>query len=209
VITLISSVVPRLLDKVRQIDPWIAQRLALETTVGHELTFRVLFADSDQPANIRPPSRVFDQVDGSRKSPDLTSYIAISYCWHYSSWQPAGSLVYDPWHWTTTHVQDSTLPVTSPMLSAFLDERKDSTGPFWIDQHSIRQENGQDKISAVTSMDSIYRCAGKVVVALDDVELDVNDSNALLKYKEFIDSKDGAYKLHLEDTITADMGGPL
>jgi hypothetical protein len=117
----------KLLDKVGHIGPWTAQwpsGFALEATVGHELTFRVLFADSDQPANIRPPSRVFDQVDGSRKRPDVTSYITLSYCWHYTSWQLAVSLMYDPWHWMTTHVQDSILPVTLPMLSTFLGKRK-------------------------------------------------------------------------------------
>jgi hypothetical protein len=111
-------------------------------------------------------------------------------------------------------LDDDTRPgqhTSSHLANAFhLSGRaKDSTGPFWIDQHSIRQEGGQEKTSAVTSMDSIYRCARKVAVALDDLELDANDSNALLRCKEFIDSKDGTYKLPLEDTIMADMGGPL
>jgi hypothetical protein len=97
-----------------------------------------------------------DQAHRSAESPNVSSYIALSYCWHYTSWTLTPSLMYDPWDWQLAHLNNGRHPVTSPILSALLSERRDATEPFWISARwfsrawcSHEFQNGQEHIFLV------------------------------------------------------------
>lgn len=99
------------------------------------------------------------------------SYIAISYVWHKASRDipkklvsPVGDL---PFGWIQT-VEQFPLPTAQGTFQAVLLERRANEG-LWFDQVCIKQENEVEKNLAISCMDTIYRNARMVVVALDDI----------------------------------------
>ena len=126
------------------------------------------------------------------------SYIAISYVWHKISRDtpktlttPVGGL---PFGWVQT-VEQFPLPTSKGMFQAVLNERRVSEG-LWFDQVCINQEDEVEKAMAIGSMDTIYRNARVVVVALDDVSATAEEMQFLQQYHQQYASSDLALSQH-------------
>ncbi len=88
------------------------------------------------------------------------SYICLSYRWNRERHsRPEGS--------------ELPLPISSLMFSALAAQRKSSNTGLWIDQLCIDQKNFVEKAMSVGAMDAVYRCAELVVVALQDIEVNL------------------------------------
>jgi hypothetical protein len=173
-----------LLDRVRRIDPWTAEKLGSKHDAVDKFAFRLVYTDDKETS--RPPS--FPNVEANHLV-ERTSYIVLSYCWHSRDWRPALGLMYDPWNWQTTHM-DPAYPLIHPMWSALLAERTSDSEPVWVDQYCITQSDETAKLAAIGSMDLVYANARKVVVALEDAQLNPKDMTTLLDYANYL--KEGA-----------------
>ena len=119
-----------------------------------------------------------------------SSYIALSYCWHYTTWKPSPDLCN-----VSSASSESHLPITSPMWRAFLAERETITESVWVDRGCIHQSDQDAKLNAINSMDIVFGGARKVVIALEDVLLSSQDAEALMQYCHAIQSLSGRERL--------------
>ncbi|KAK3615402.1 hypothetical protein LTR56_026610 [Elasticomyces elasticus] len=71
-----------------------------------------------------------------------------------------------------------TLPLDDEMFQAVWDERVANEG-VWIDQICIDQDSRDETTISMSAMDMVYRSARLVVVALDDIELDMRERDTL------------------------------
>ena len=154
-----------LLRRLNEIDASTARFYTLKDLVQRQFKMRLLMLDAENghPERLDPSgSRTMD-----RSALEPSSYIALSYCWHYTSWKT--STILSGLHPSAD--SKSSLPVTVPMWKAFLAERLDSSEAFWVDQGCIEQGDPSEKLYAINSMDTVFGNARKVVVALEDIDL--------------------------------------
>lgn len=106
----------------------------------------------------------------------ILGFIALSYCWRNSSWVPvSGPEARDS--------RDKSLPVARSILQTALAQKKksvDGVEGLWIDALCINQEDRQEKMLAVASMDRIFKSARLVVIALEDIKIN-NDEAAVIE----------------------------
>ncbi|KAK4963161.1 hypothetical protein LTR10_000789 [Elasticomyces elasticus] len=173
-----------LLDTVRGLDVWTADRLASRDVSLEEFRFRVVQAserghmDSQSAALAKRPL----EYDDSGTSID--SYTAVSYCWHYEDWSAARELEYDELAPVVNAL--SPQPLMPAMLAAVLDERSTKGESIWLDQWCIDQEDTAERSTAVGITDLVYSNARIVTVCLEDVRLDQEDMQTLLDFGEFL-----------------------
>lgn len=116
-----------------------------------------------------------------RESPKMRedSYLALSYCWDTQKYPPRDGVKYP-------------LPVSPLMFSALAAERGARTTGVWIDQLCIDQKNPDEKTVSVGAMDTVYRCARWVVVALLDIEVHLAQQRFLREFiKDYEDASHG------------------
>ncbi|KAH7135589.1 heterokaryon incompatibility protein-domain-containing protein [Dendryphion nanum] len=122
-----------------------------------------------------------------------TSYIAMSYCWQRSKREikevQHGSLGDLPFGWVKT-VEKFPLPTSGAMFQAVLRERQDANEGVWFDQVCINQEDEAEKAIAIGAMDSIYKNARAVIVALDDIVIPDDEAYFIRQYIEQFASSD-------------------
>ena len=171
----------RLLQRLKEIDATIWKYLRPKHEVEDRFRIRLL-KDSSHDSR--------QDLNGMYNANDTSSYIALSYCWHYSTWTPNPDLI-SP----SASSTKSSLPITAPMWQAFLSERQDPAEALWVDQGCIHQANNKAKMDAVNSMDIVFGGARKVVIALEDVLLTPQDAEALLQYYHTIQSISGRQRL--------------
>jgi hypothetical protein len=113
-------------------------------------------------------------------------YIAMSYCWKKATPDtprrvitPLGAL---PFGWTT-EVEQFPLPTSAAIFQAVLRERRAGEG-LWFDQVCINQEDDSERIASLGAIDTIYKNASKVVVALDDIIVVPEEEQSLRYYVE-------------------------
>ncbi|KAL8705181.1 MAG: hypothetical protein Q9201_001681 [Fulgogasparrea decipioides] len=116
------------------------------------------------------PFRLINQDDNLNEvlsSGQLPSFIALSYCWHNTSWEFHGDPVNVPI--AATNV---CWPISIGMVKALLLERTSLEEGIWIDQCCINQDDPQEKSQIIGFMNCIYEQARVVVVVLEDVVID-------------------------------------
>ncbi|CAF9937655.1 MAG: hypothetical protein HETSPECPRED_000607 [Heterodermia speciosa] len=175
--------VQRLLQRLKEIDPTIWRYLRPKHEVEDRFRMRLL-KDDDYGSR--------QDLNGLYSSNDASSYIALSYCWHYSTWTPNPDLIRSS---VTSTCTKPSLPITAPMWQAFLAERRNPAEALWVDQGCIHQADDNAKMDAVNSMDIVFGGARKVVIALEDVLLTPQDAEALLQYYHAIQSISGRQRL--------------
>ncbi|KAF2830424.1 hypothetical protein CC86DRAFT_284354 [Ophiobolus disseminans] len=113
-------------------------------------------------------------------------YIAMSYCHkQYTPDKPRrvvtplGAL---PFGWTK-EVEQFPLPTSKAVFQAVLKERRIGEG-LWFDQVCIDDEDEDEHVAAVGAIDTIYKNARAVVVALDDVTATLEEEQFLRCYAE-------------------------
>ena len=142
------------LETVRRLDPTTASKLQLKE-----------FRTEAVPFKLMSMTRTWNNEGNP-------SYVAVSYCWHSDEWNIAENLqLHQEAGWS--------FPISSVMLDAVLDMTEDDYEGVWIDQVCIDQTNLNEKAHAIGNMDLIYRCARRVIILLEDVELSEDEEQAL------------------------------
>ena len=105
----------------------------------------------------------------------VPSFIAVSYCWHYPEWpisQHARPIA-PGWQ------------ISVPMVHAIMRHRQSADEGIWMDQLCINQDSAEEKITHIGAMNIIYRAARRVLILLEDIQLDVGEHSAGLLYAGF------------------------
>jgi hypothetical protein len=141
-------------------------------------------AKSFAPKSTSSDALIFKLINDIDVHEEEQSYIALSYCWkkvNHEVPRREESMPGDlPFGWVKT-VEKFPLPVSSQMFEAVLREREQGEG-LWFDQVCINQEDEVEKATAIGAMDSIYRNARTVVVALDDISVEEEEASFLRHY---------------------------
>jgi hypothetical protein len=108
----------------------------------------------------------------------VPSFIAISYCWHYSS------------EWTLAPAAQASglrpgWEISQPMADAVLSLRTSADEGVWLDKLCINQSDDSEKAVAIGAMDVVYRSARQLVILLEDVQLDAAEQKAAETYAGF------------------------
>ncbi|SMY21196.1 unnamed protein product [Zymoseptoria tritici ST99CH_1A5] len=77
-----------------------------------------------------------------------------------------------------------TLPLEPEIFQAVWEERQSEAEGLWIDQICIKQESDFERTVSMSAMDMVYRSARRVIVALDDIELDSFEGEILQKHMD-------------------------
>ncbi|KAF2468609.1 uncharacterized protein BDR25DRAFT_231222 [Lindgomyces ingoldianus] len=138
-----------------------------------------------------PKSKAVDDLvfrlinDVENIAEEETSFVALSYCWKDGSMvsprkevSPVGNL---PFGWVR-EVEQFPLPTSPAMFQAVLRERQTESEGLWFDQVCINQDDEEEKAAAIGAIDTIYRNARTVVVALDDIVADEKEVAFLRHY---------------------------
>jgi hypothetical protein len=116
------------------------------------------------------------------------AYVALSYCWGLVKHPPPEGVKYP-------------LPVSPLMFAALAAERQWRTTGIWIDQLCIDQKNNVEKGVSIAAMDSVYRHAQCVVIALLDIEVALAHQNFLQDFIKVYESSAGlGIGPHLRET---------
>ncbi|KAH7093183.1 heterokaryon incompatibility protein-domain-containing protein [Paraphoma chrysanthemicola] len=126
------------------------------------------------------PLRLLNDLDFQGEE---DGYIAMSYCWKKATPDtprrvitPLGAL---PFGWTT-EVEQFPLPTSSAIFQAVLRERRVGEG-LWFDQVCINQDDDAERTASLGAVDTIYKNARTVVIALDDIVI-VPEEEQFLRY---------------------------
>ena len=147
----------RTFAKLKAIDEAASAQVGVKNSAISDFSFRLL--QSEDTAHM---------LDS-----DIHSYLALSYTWHSPAWKPHPSIAHPS--------QVAEGPLTPAMWAALLAQVQDHE-LFWIDQLCINQSSESEKIAAIGSMDLVYQCARKVVIALEDVALSSADLDPMFLY---------------------------
>ncbi|MCJ1380483.1 hypothetical protein MMC17_003588 [Xylographa soralifera] len=125
--------------------------------------------------------RLYSQCNSDQ---NISSYVALSYCWKHSSRINASSEIAE--NVADKHLEFR-LPIRSSLFQALLNERESEFEGVWCDQICIDQSNEVEKRVAIGLMDIIYKEARCVIVALDDITIDPAEEEYLRRYIETYD----------------------
>jgi hypothetical protein len=165
-----------ILGRLRTLNPIVGSQFELKEDVLGRLNLRMICSD---PA-----------------PPEISSFIVVSYCWHSADW--ASALAADPiakgWE------------VSRPMVDAIMSLRKSTEEGVWLDKVCIDQNDARDKIVHIGGMDLIYRSARRVIILLEDVQLDYDDEVAGITYaRMYQDMADAVATQKLEGQERSDF----
>lgn len=104
-------------------------------------------------------------------STEITSFVAVSYCWHSEEWDVPDRLRRTPNGWS--------MPVFPAMLKALL-RTVEPHEAIWIDQLCIEQSNIEEKQLAIANMDTVYLNCVRVSILLEDLDVSHSRSKILL-----------------------------
>ena len=99
---------------------------------------------------------------------ELSSFIALSYCWLSSSWRRAP---------VCSEECNPQFPLSAHMGTALFAELHTAEG-LYIDQLCVAQQDRNEKTIAVGAMDIVYRTARLAIVVIEDVQLSLEIANA-------------------------------
>ncbi|KAK3382132.1 heterokaryon incompatibility protein-domain-containing protein [Lasiosphaeria ovina] len=190
----------QVLENVRNLDSWAADRLGSKGDALQRFRFKTLQAVVAPSGDSRPASSAYQQAPNVavHENPlaPVDSFLMLSYCWHYGDWDVALGLQHKPaveGGFASSEQEpepEPEPPVAPAMFAALLDERRDESEAFWLDQWCIDQTNEQEKVDAIGSMDLLYSNARHVIVCLEDVRLTPANGDILLRFGDFLAAKD-------------------
>lgn len=160
---------PAILARLRQLNPALADHFHAKQNALSDLTLRMLCPQ-------RPASGT------------VPSFIAISYCWHHDDYWPlaaAARPLYPCWE------------ISKPMVDAIMnlpDLRASPDEGVWLDKLCINQGDEAEKAVAIGAMDVIYRAARRIIILLEDVQMDADEEAAGLAYSGFYADMDAEVK---------------
>jgi hypothetical protein len=164
----------KLLHNLKLLNPGLAEKFKLkEDTIG-SLRLRML---------CNP--RLDDGSNDLQEISQVRSYLIISYTWHdKTQWTPAQAALANP--------PDPEWKISQPMVDKVLSlVRSEGADAVWLDQLCIRQGNSdeekKERQDAVGLMDVIYRSAQRLVILLEDVQLDDGEQFAANRYRQMFE----------------------
>lgn len=149
-----------LLERMKMIDPIEARNFVPKTETIASFQLRLLSRDTET-------------------MPNITGFIAISYCWHSADWQTIPQLT------PTTE-----FPLANEMWQFIMHQMLLGNEGVWIDQICIKQDDEVEKMSAISAMDLVYRNARVVVIVLEDISLTTNEWEAMTCFYPFVTHDD-------------------
>ena len=152
------------LERLKRISPDVAMKFSIKADTVDDLVMR-LYSPCDVSQNI-------------------SSNIALSYCWQQKNWVNTSPESTDK---ITSKKPELPLPINPSLFQALLNERESEFEGVWCDQICIDQSNESEKQVAIGLMDLIYKEARCVVVALDDIKIDLAEEEYLRRYIETYD----------------------
>ncbi|KAF2488431.1 hypothetical protein BU16DRAFT_601129 [Lophium mytilinum] len=173
----------QLLANLHQLAPGVADLFAPKSAELPRLTFRLVNEGKVKGAGAGERARE-EEEEG---------YVAMSYCWRKKVGGASppvpmrersrpGAL---PFGWVRT-VERFPIPTSEGMFAAVLGERKGGgegrREGVWFDQVCINQDDENEKAVSIGAMDSIYKNARAVVIALDDIEAEPEEVAFLHHY---------------------------
>ncbi|KAG7284577.1 hypothetical protein NEMBOFW57_010955 [Staphylotrichum longicolle] len=150
-----------ILSRLAELNPEVAREFLPKQDALADVCFRLLCSAS--LPNL--------QFTGTR----FPSYIAVSYCWHYSGWPLAAAAKPVAAGWE----------ISEPMMQAVMALRQDPEEGVWLDKLCINQNDHENKIAHIGAMDAIYHSARRVAILLEDVQLQKSEEEAGLVYAQF------------------------
>jgi hypothetical protein len=131
-------------------------------------------------------SLVFRLINDINFCGQESGYIALSYCRQRTNPQtprrvvtPVGDL---PFGWTK-EIEHFPLPTSNALFQAVLQEKRIGEG-LWFDQVCINEADELERATAIGAIDTVYKNARAVVVALDDVLATPEEEHFLRVYVE-------------------------
>lgn len=146
-----------ILNRITALDKKTGRLFQLKEQSVSQAPLRLLMEASPCRSDCREP----------RLEKRLAGFIALSYCWRNPSWVPVSGFEACDSH-------GKSLPVARSILQTALALRTESAEGvegLWIDSLCINQEDRQEKMRAIASMDRIFKSARLVVIALEDIEI--------------------------------------
>ncbi|KAK3320284.1 heterokaryon incompatibility protein-domain-containing protein, partial [Cercophora scortea] len=143
-----------ILSRLQELNPTIASQFGAKQDAISSLVLRML--STQEPA-----------------SGSFSSFIAVSYCWHYAE------------HWPLAPAATPIAPgweISQPMVDAVMGLRVNADEGVWLDKLCINQNDETDKILHIGAMDTVYRSARRIVILLEDIQLDREEETAALAY---------------------------
>jgi hypothetical protein len=165
-----------ILSRLRTLNPIVGSQFELKEDVIGSLQLRMICSD---PA----PS-------------EISSFAVVSYCWHSAEWatSPAADPIARGWE------------VSRPMVDTIMSLRKSPEEGVWLDKVCIDQTDPRDKTVHIGGMDLIYRSARRVIILLEDVQLDYDDEAAGITYaRMYQDMSDAVMEQKLEGQEKSDF----
>ncbi|KAL2135132.1 hypothetical protein VTI74DRAFT_9725 [Chaetomium olivicolor] len=150
-----------ILSRLQQLNPDVAGQFHLKQDALSDLNLRMICSS--------PASSTQSAIDL------IPAFIAVSYCWHYPQWPlaPAATPVSPGWE------------ISQSMMDAIMALRQAPDEGVWLDKLCINQSDLADKTAHIASMDLIYRSARRIVILLEDIQLDKAEEEAGLAYAGF------------------------
>lgn len=166
------------MGRLKWLSPRSVDAFAMKTGSRNALVFRLLF-----PRQRSDESKKTERV--------VEGYYALSYRWQNHAEAPNPRVTNcKKYEVGIPPEKFIASPVSDAMLEAIMEElpegREGDYG-LWCDQVCIDESNDEERNTAVGMMDSIYRAAAKVIIALDDVEIAVEEIDALIDFSAWHD----------------------
>lgn len=160
-----------LLDRLKQLNPAVGAQFQLKEDVLSALRLRLI--TTTDPT--RPPS--------ARQ--DVSSFIIISYCWHYPEWPLAPAATPEAPGW---EVSRAMVDATMALRQTAAPGEPEMEEGVWLDKICINQGDGGEKQVHIGAMDIIYRSARRVIILLEDVQLTREEEEAGQAYAGFYEA---------------------
>ncbi|KAF2758696.1 hypothetical protein EJ05DRAFT_361776 [Pseudovirgaria hyperparasitica] len=144
------------LDRLRDFNPNIGKCVHEKEDAVSKAPFRLLF---------QRDARII--ADRSAK---VSSYLVVSYSWHNEFWSPGNPEQHKPW------------PFCEAIADTILGLRESVDEGIFVDQPCIDQNNTEEKLYAIASMNIIYRSARRMIILLEDVMLTASEEVVLGKF---------------------------
>ncbi|KAK4038626.1 hypothetical protein C8A01DRAFT_37395 [Parachaetomium inaequale] len=155
-----------ILTRLGELNPELAQQFQPKQDALTDLNLRMICSTASS--------------DFQSNAENVASFIAVSYCWHNDHWPlpPAAAPLSKGWE------------VSEPMMNAVmglptLRQSPDEEPHVWLDKLCINQGDQADIHAHLGVMDTIYRTARRVVILLEDVQLDKDEEQAGLAFAGF------------------------
>lgn len=155
-VLLLKDEASSLLARLEQLNPDLRLKFYPKEDALSQLTLRVLCPH--EPALGRIPS-----------------FIAISYCWHSDAWNPAPA----------AHPIRPGWEISQGMIDAIMNLRTSPDEGVWLDRLCINQADEAEKEIAIGAMDVVYRSARRLIILLEDIQLNASEQASGQMYARF------------------------